>query len=119
MKIYSFRISQDEIIVNHERIPRNKAAWELRDIQSFIHICNDRCTEAGNRIQYIGTNRDGNLIHIVTCNKSHKEVFAEPLTSNFVNFLLEMILLCSFGSEEGLAPYKKQVFKDFFEERIS
>lgn len=119
MKIYSFRISQDEIIVNHERIPRNKASWELRDLQSFIHICNDRCTEAGNRIQYIGTNRNGNLIHIVTCNKSHKDVFAEPLTSNFVNFLLEMILLCSFGSEEGLAPYKKQVFKDFFEERIS
>ena len=119
MKIYSFRISQDEIIVNHERIQRSKASWELRDLQSFIHICNDRCTEAGNRIQYIGTNRNGNLIHIVTCNKSHKEVFAEPLTSNFVNFLLEMILLCSFGSEEGLAPYKKQVFKDFFEERIS
>lgn len=119
MKIYSFRISADEIIVNHERIPRSKASWEIRDLQSFIHICNDRCTEAGNRIQYIGTNRNGNLIHIVTCNKSHKEVFAEPLTSNFVNFLLEMILLCSFGSEEGLAPYKKQVFKDFFEERIS
>ena len=119
MKIYSFRISEDEIIVNHERIPRNKASWELRDIQSFIHICNDRCTEAGNRIQYIGTNRNGNLIHIVTWNKSHKDVFAEPLTSNFVNFLLEMILLCSFGSEEGLAPYKKQVFKAFFEERIS
>lgn len=119
MKIYSFRISEDEIIVNHERIPRNKASWELRDLQSFIHICNDRCTEAGNRIQYIGTNRNGNIIHIVTCNKSHKEVFAEPLTSNFVNFLLEMILLCSFGSEEGLDKYKKQIFKDFFEERIS
>lgn len=119
MKIYSFRISADEIIVNHERIPRNKASWELRDLQSFIHICNDRCTEAGNRIQYIGTNRNGNLIHIVTCNKSHKEVFAEPLTSNFVNFLLEMILLCSFGSDEGLVQYKKQIFKDFFEERIS
>ena len=119
MKIYSFRISENEIIVNHERIPRSKASWELRDIQSFIHICNDRCTEAGNRIQYIGTNRNGNLIHIVTCNKSHKEVYAEPLTSNFVNFLLEMILLCSFGSEKGLAPYKKQVFTDFFEERIS
>lgn len=119
MKIYSFRISADEIIVNHERIPRSKASWEIRDLQSFIHICNDRCTEAGNRIQYIGTNRNGNLIHIVTQNKSHKDVFAEPLTSNFVNFLLEMILLCSFGSEEGLAPYKKQVFTDFFEERIS
>lgn len=119
MKIYSFRISENEIIVNHERIPRNKASWEMRDLQSFIHICNDRCTEAGNRIQYIGTNRNRNLIHIVTWNKSHKEVFAEPLTSNFVNFLLEMILLCSFGSEEGLAPYKKQVFTDFFEERIS
>ena len=119
MRIYSFRISEDEIIVNHERIPRNKASWELRDIQSFIHICNDRCTEAGNRIQYIGTNRNGNLIHIVTCNKRHKEVYAEPLTSNFVNFLLEMILLCSFGSDKGLAQYKKQVFTDFFEERIS
>lgn len=119
MRIYSFSISADEIIVNHERIPRNKASWELRDLQSFIHICNDRCTEASNRIKYIGTNRNGNIIHIVTCNKSHKEVYAEPLTPNFVNFLLEMILLCSFGSEEGLAPYKKQVFKDFFEERIS
>ena len=30
-----------------------------------------------------------------------------------------MILLCSFGEEEGLAKYKKQIFKDFFEERIS
>lgn len=119
MRMYSFRISADEIIVNHERIPRSKASWELRDLQSFIHICNDRCTEASNRIQYIGTNRNGNIIHIVTCNKSHKEVYAEPLTSNFVNFLLEMILLCSFGSEEGLAKYKKQIFKDFFEERIS
>lgn len=119
MKIYNFRISEDEIIVNHERIPRNKASWELRDIQSFIHVCNDRCTEAGNRIQYIGTNRNGNLIHIVTCNKSYKEVFAEPLTTNFVNFLLEMILLCSFGSDEALAQYKKQIFTDFFEERIS
>ena len=119
MKIYSFRISEEEIIVNHERIPRSKASWELRDIQSFIHICNDRCTEAGNRIQFIGTNRNRILIHIVTYNKRHKTVFAEPLTPNFVNFLLEMILLCSFGSDEGLAQYKKLVFTDFFEERIS
>lgn len=119
MKIYTFRISEDEIIVNHERIPRNKASWELRDIQSFIHICNDRCTEEGNRIKFVGTNRNGILIHIVTHNKRHKEVFAEPLTYDFVNFLLEMILLCSFGSDEGLAQYKKQVFMDFFEERIS
>lgn len=119
MRIYSFRISEKDIIVNHVRIPKSKASWELRDIQSFVHVCNDRCTEAGNRIQYIGTSRDENLINIVTFNKRHKRVFAEPLTPNFVNFLFEMILLCSFGSEEGLAPYKKQVFTDFFEERIS
>ena len=119
MRMHSFRISANEIIVNHERTQRNKASWELRDLQSFIYLCNDRCTEAGNRIQYIGTSRDKKLIHIVTWNKRCKSVFAEPLTPNFVNFLLEMILLCSFGSDEGLAQYKKQIFTDFFDERIS
>lgn len=114
MKMYRFRVSSAEIIQDDKVIPRSKAPVELWELQNFIHICNDRCLVVGNRIDYIGTNYNGNLIYLRSQDGRGKEFLAEPLAPAFMNFLFQMILLHSFGSDKELLPYKKRVLSEYF-----
>lgn len=106
MQMYPFSVTAREIIKGNEVTPRAKAPWELRDLQDFVHILNDRVTNKKNGIESIGTDMDGHLLYIRSWDKRYKELLAEPLTQEFMNFLLSMMLMHSLGAE---SPTKEAI----------
>lgn len=106
MKMYPFVVTAREIIKDGMQLPRAKAPWELRDLQDFLSILNDRVLNTKNRIRSIGTDSAGALIFLYSNDGRHKEFLAEPLTQDFMNFLLSMMLMHSLGSE---SPTKEAI----------
>lgn len=106
MQMYPFFVTAKEIRKGNEVIPRAKAPWELRDLQDFIHILNSRVSDYKNAIESVGTDMDGHLLYIRSWDKRCKELRAEPLTQDFMNFLLSMMLMHSLGAE---SPTKEAI----------
>lgn len=99
MQMYQFLVTDKEIYKDGKELPRAKAPWELRDLQDFIGILNNRVSNQNNRIKHIATNSSGNLIFLYSHDGRHKEFLAEPLLPDFMNFLLSMMLMHSLGAE--------------------
>lgn len=106
MQMYPFFVTAKEIWKGGEVTPRAKAPWELRDLQDFVHILNSRVSNQKNGIESIGTDMDGHLLYIRSWDKRYKELMAEPLTQEFMNFLLSMMLMHSLGAE---SPTKESI----------
>lgn len=106
MRMYRFSVTDKDIVIDDEVTPRAKAGWELRDLQDFIHIINNRVSDPKNGIKSIGTNFDGHLINLYSRDGRHKEFLAEPLLPDFMNFLLSMMLMHSLGAE---SPTKEAI----------
>lgn len=106
MQMYPFFVTSREIIYCKEVVPRAKAPWELRDLQDFLSILNDRVLNSKNRIKSIGTDNAGALIFLYSNDGRHKEFLAEPLTAGFMNFLFSMMLMHSLATE---SPTKEAI----------
>ena len=106
MLMYTFVVTEKEITKDGKVTPRVKAPWELRNLQDFIGILNSRVSNPKNGIGSIGTDGAGALIFLYTRDGRHKEFLAEPLTQDFMNFLLSMMLMHSLGAE---SPTKEAI----------
>lgn len=106
MQMYPFFVTSRKIMYCKEVVPRAKAPWELRDLQDFLSILNDRVLNSKNRIKSIGTDNAGALIFLYSNDGRHKEFLAEPLTAGFMNFLFSMMLMHSLATE---SPTKEAI----------
>lgn len=106
MQMYPFFVTSKEIVYCKEVVPRAKAPWELRDLQDFLSILNDRVLNSKNRIRSIGTDNAGALIFLYSNDGRRKEFLAESLTAGFMNFLFSMMLMHSLAAE---SPTKEAI----------